>query len=207
MKYVYKVKSGVALSDTRGRCKVIDDSCMQEVVGELSGPISTRKCNVLDLLNNAAKKTNVNQGQAASLCKNISRRSIGRYMKAYDLCSQVVEETTDARFAAVHDIYNAIIFAVMNEAIAKQCKPQLIINYDATQFKVGYTSDKKVECVILESERYMRKKVRKLAGDKGITSYFIKWFAMINAFGNTSDPVFIVADKNMKEDIIYTYYS
>ena len=52
-----------------------------------------------------------------------------------------MEETTDARFAAVHDIYNAITFAVMNEAIAKQCKPQQIINYDATQFKVGYTSD------------------------------------------------------------------
>ena len=69
MKYVSKVKSGFALSDTKGRCKVIDDSCMQEVVGVLSGPISTRKCNVLDLLNNAAKKTNVNQGKVESLCK------------------------------------------------------------------------------------------------------------------------------------------
>ena len=52
------------------------------------------------------------------------------------------------------------------------------------------------------SEIYMHKRVRKLAGDKGITSYFIKWFAVINAFGNTSDPVFIVADNNMKENII-----
>ena len=47
----------------------------------------------------------------------------------------------------------------------------------------------------------MQKKALK-SDNQGITSYFIKFFCMVNAFGNTADPVFIVADDKMNEDEI-----
>ena len=111
-----------------------------------------------------------------------------------------MEPYTDARYNVVFDIYNAISFSCMHKMMTDICEPQLIINYDATQYKVGYESGKLVSSWH-KSERFMQKKALK-SDNQGITSYFIKYFCMINAFGNTADPVFIVADDKMNEDEI-----
>ena len=97
------------------------------------------------------------------------------------------------------DIYNAISFAVMNHAIVPLCQPHLIINYDATQYKVGYDDGKQVLSILPESESHIQKKARKIKEKKGITAYFKKYMCMVNAFGNTSNPVFLIADDKMSE--------
>jgi hypothetical protein len=54
---------------------------------------------------------------------------------------------TDARYEACMDIYNAITFAAMNHGIVPLCQPQLILNFDATQYKVEYVYGKLVAII------------------------------------------------------------
>ena len=56
------------------------------------------------------------------------------------------------------DIYNAISFAVMNHVMVPLCQPHLIINYDATQYKVGYDDGKQVLSILPESESHIQKR-------------------------------------------------
>lgn len=106
------------MSDTLGRTNVIDDTAMETVLTKLSGPIATRKEDFENLMFDAAKDTAVRRGRAKTLVKKPSARTIKRYRIKNKLIFQNVEEITDARYKAVFDIYNAITFAVMNQAIA-----------------------------------------------------------------------------------------
>jgi len=94
--------------------------------------------------------------ESSSLTKMLSC-TIDRILQDNDMVKLYVVETTDARYNTVNDIFNAISFAVMYTAIVSPCKPQLIINYDATQFKVGYEANRMKECVVLQSGRYNKK--------------------------------------------------
>ena len=121
-----------------------------------------------------------------------------------------VEEIPDAG-QVVYDIYNVIstfnlvleallYYAAMNHVLVPLCKPQLILNYDATQFRVGYGNHGSVKVVIPDIEKNMKYNVMKRTDNRGITSYYIKCMSLISAFG--LEPVFLVADSNMsKEDI------
>ena len=40
---------------------------------------------------------------------------------------------------------------------------------------------------------------RKIKEKKGITAHFIKYMCVVNAFGNTSNPVFLITDDKMSE--------
>ena len=80
----------------------------------------------------------INQGRSPSFAKMPSDRTIQKFIIKNDLMRQNVEPVTNARHKAVNDIFNAISFAVMNQTIVPLCEPQLIINYDATQYQVGY---------------------------------------------------------------------
>ena len=65
---------------------------------------------------------------------------------------------------------------------------------------MGYDCDKMVE--IICSDKNIKKKALKKPDNKGITAYFIKYCCVITAAGCASDPVYLVADANMSEDVI-----
>ena len=72
----------------------------------------------------------------------------------------------------------------MNYLIVHLCQPHLIINYNATQYKVGYDDqkqNKKVSSILPESESRTHKKARKVTEKNGITGCFIKSIYMIVA--------------------------
>ena len=90
-----------------------------------------------------------------------SDRTIQKFIIKNDLMRQNVEPVTNARHKAVNDILNAISFAVMNQTIVPLCEPQLIINYDATQYQVGYHANELIECIVLRSEKYKKKSIQR----------------------------------------------
>ena len=55
---------------------------------------------------------------------------------------------------------------------------------------------------IICSDKNIKKKALKKPDNKGITAYFIKYCCVITAAGCASDPVYLVADANMSEDVI-----
>ena len=180
---------------------MIDDESLSKVIHTLSAPISTRPEDFASSLHVAAQETKARQGVSILSAKSCSRRKI-RIKVDNQLMMKNVEETPDTRQVAVYDIYNAISYAAMNHVLVPLCKPQLILNYDATQFRVGYGTNGCVSVVIPETEKNMKHKVMKRKDNKGITAYYIKYMCLISAFGFISEPVFLVADSNMsKEDI------
>jgi hypothetical protein len=74
----------------------------------------------------------------------------------------------------------------MNYAIVPLCDPKLIINYDASQYEVGYDGDKLTSCVLIKDDDSKTQKTRKDKGQQGLTSYFIKWFCLITAYWTIS---------------------
>ena len=120
------------------------------------------------------------------------------------------EKTTDARAIAVPDIRNAVSFAAMNSYMVQSMhvNPRLILNADASQFKVGNDCKQQVEIKYIETERSKLKgpkKSKPSAPDKGITSFFIKYFLLMSAFGDQADPIFVLADESMDENDIDVY--
>jgi len=61
--------------------------------------------------------------------------------------------------------------------------------------------DNQVGCVICAPENYLHKNAHKIVRDKG-NCMFITWFTMITASGQSSDPVFLIADSSMGDEII-----
>ncbi|KAJ1394977.1 hypothetical protein B484DRAFT_439069, partial [Ochromonadaceae sp. CCMP2298] len=106
------------------------------------------------------------------------------------------EVTTTARALAIEDVRNALSFCVMNCCCVPLTTPQLIINVDATQFTVG---DRKAEPtkVVYTGKRPKQLKAEPTKGQSGLTAYFIKYYATINAAGDQARSVYIIADDNM----------
>ena len=200
--YVHRFRNGQAFSENGGRAPCIDESSKIKLLESISGPICSNTPQFESNVMVAVEQSLINQGRSPSLAKMPSNRTIQKFIIKNDLMRQNVEPVTNARHKAVNDIFNAISFAVMNQTIVPLCEPQLIINYDATQYQVGYHANELIECIVLRSEKYKKKKVFKDPLNQGITAYFIKWMCVINACGETSDIVFLVADSSMDDTVI-----
>ena len=112
------------------------------------------------------------------------------------------EETTDARAAAVADKRNSFAFAAMSSLVSQIVKRALILNADATQYTVGYDSKSKVKVKYIEKINGAPLKVLPVKDNNGGVLFTIKYYLLIGAAGEQSDPIFIIADDNMgPEDI------
>ena len=199
----------IVLSSGPGRPKLFDEGDyvkIREIVshrknrkGTLIQPAELRR-----RMTTIAKKTAERHGKAKSSVEFISERTYRRVLEEVGATEANGEKTTDARAAACSDIRNTVSNMAMNLTIIPQCEPDLILNSDATQFRVGYDCNKKVKVVFIKEEQGdSAKKAAADKTDKGITAYFIKFYLLINAAGCQSDPVFVIADSTMPEDVIH----
>jgi hypothetical protein len=106
------------------------------------------------------------------------------------------ELTTTARARACEDVRNSLSFAVMNACCVPLSTPELIINVNATQFTCG---DKATQptTVVYTGKRPKQLKTEPTGGSQGLTNYFIKYYATINAAGDQARSIYILADDNM----------
>jgi hypothetical protein len=77
----------------------------------------------------------------------------------------------------------------------------LILNFDATQFTVGYDSNKKIEVKSIGKQDDGPLKVLPNKQNAGIVKFSIKYFLLMSACGFTSDPVLIVNKIKEKENL------
>ena len=75
----------------------------------------------------------------------MSRRARGRVEEKLAIKTGNAETVTNARAIATADIRNAVSYALMNMLMTLLVSPYRILNADATQHKVGYDSDKKIQ--------------------------------------------------------------
>jgi hypothetical protein len=205
-KWMNKSKFGKYLHEDNGRPRLLDDDATDKLLSSVSGPMATPTSTFKTKYLECIQDTNERRGKSRSLAKLPDNKTIKSFINENNLAKQNIEEITDARYAATFDVYNAISYAAMNYFVVPLSNPHLIINYDATQYKVGYNQDGAVECVVMKSDLSNKKKVFKTLGDKGLVSYFIKWFCVINASGQNSSPVFLIADSSMEPEDIDVHF-
>ena len=80
----------------------------------------------------------------------------------------------------------------------------LIVNIDASQFKVGNSSDGRVEVkYIVDGGGPAGSK--SVPDNSSIVAYFIKYFLLIIPDGSSGPPVYVIANSNTPIDKIYCY--
>jgi len=109
--------------------------------------VQLREKKIWGIMFKSIQNTCTDRDQLSIQAKMSHKTAINKFINNRHLFRQQAEESTDARHIAVYDIYNTITFTAMNHIVVPQCKPELIINFDATQFQVGYDCDKMVEII------------------------------------------------------------
>lgn len=203
-KYAYRVRRGLQFRKTRGKPPLLEKDDEIELTTWLK---NLRYCSRSDAFRKRfleiALSRHIARGHSPLLFRKPSAKAIAKYEEKMGIMTKNAEATTNARAEAVADLQNAISFAAMNYGIVPYVLPQLIVNCDATQFTVGSESGRKIQVKVLtKSECY---KVLPDESNKGITAYFIKYYLIMNAYGQISHPIFVVADETMAEDTIDVY--
>jgi hypothetical protein len=130
----------------------------------------------------------------------ISKRSLERTKKLFEVREGDAEVSTAARDKALADPRNALSFATMNACCVPLSTPELIINVDATQFTCGDTKARGTKAAFV-GKHPRNVKVKAIKSDC-LTSYFIKYYATNNAAGGQARPIYILADHEMRDQEI-----
>jgi hypothetical protein len=150
--WVRILSRGASLSCSGGRPALIGSSDQAVIMALTSVDGVQRRFDefedaVHDLLKTKAE-------QAGKIFKKPSKKTMQAICVKHGIAIKPAETTTDARLMAVRDICNFITFAAMNYAFVVTMKihPALIVNIDATQFKVGSDSSGAVFVVVSEED-------------------------------------------------------
>ena len=146
-----------------------------------------------------------------ALVSTPSRRTMGRIDRAIGARIAVAEVTTNARAEACADIRNFVSFAAA-AFLMRFVSRYLTFNADCTQFHItgAGTAKETVHYIPEEDENGKVKRahhqvVPKKGESQDLTSFFVKWFAIVNAGGQSGTPVFIVSDPGMKDGDFQPY--
>lgn len=158
------------------------------------------------MVDKAASETDVRRG-GNGLNVSVSKRTAKKMLKDMNASIEKGQKTTKARHRESKDIRNFIGMAIMNEACAKDKPPQMIGNYDATQFVVSVKNE---ELLITIKREHLNGSVDDgnlpmTSVDDSALSFGIKWMMTANAIGHLGDDVFLVNDPNMNPEDFHAY--
>jgi hypothetical protein len=204
-RYARNLKKGVIPQDNSGRPPVFSPEAIKVISDKLTNSkYEMRTSNYQNFLNEQAKNTSSSRNKSISQVAPVSKRTIGRLEKKINILTSNGEITTDSRAVAISDIRNAVSFAAMNLSMEPYVNPLLILNADATQFPVGNDIKNSLSIKYI-GHKITPKKILPNNKNSRITKFFIKYFCLISAAGYICNPIFIIQDKHMKEELIDVY--
>ena len=198
---VYKVNNDSYITGVNGRRRAVADwqfeQIKQHIVENMIEETQLTSAEMDDAFNLAAIHNNtIRPGE--SLSKN-TLTALRKRLKATEVIARLLKPT---REAAESDPRNFVSLAVAYKVLHKDVDPQLIFNFDATQFKVATKQGK----VIIIREELPKGKQVKTKADQGVgMAFFVKYFAIANAAGILGPPVLLVQDKNLDSEAFYHY--
>jgi hypothetical protein len=202
-KIVKQSRDGHFFQIGAGRPIKIDETGMEHIKYHINSakinknPI--KEDTLIKLIHDGACITAENRGKH-SVNVDISRTTAWRFAKAVKISKEQGQATTTARYREGKDIRNFLSMAAMNEAFSKNKLPQMIGNFDSTQFIIS--NKNKQLCITIKNNN----------DDDPVTNVedanldqAIKWFMICNANGNLGPDVFLVANPDMdKEEFTHT---
>lgn len=224
--WVYNAKKQGRLQDSTGRPRYLPLMDLPKVRRAVrSGDLRPRR-EVVEKIIMDLHKENVQQFSASNLPITVqppSKRTFDRILNDSNVNSGGAELTTNARTLACNDKRNAVALAAGCHAMIPLVNYNLIINMDATQFKVGfnskqtikvfYVADDESDDAVLDPDIELgHKRPRQLKaapqpsdGTGGLTCLFIKYMLIMSAGGKVCCPVYILADDSLDKEEFYHY--
>ena len=203
-KYAEHVLKGITLHDGGGAPPKFDSMSRETITKMLGGEkriqVSAEDAKII--YKDEQMATASRRNQAVSQQTSPDKRTITKLEADLNIKSYRAEETTDAREIACANVRNTVSTLVQfNSGSILSPHGALQGNFDSTTVQVGDKSlDPKRRAKMIGGVQQNKSiKVKKRNGQAGITAYFIKLYAAINAIGGYGELVYCLADANMKE--------
>lgn len=219
--YFLLIHQGIrTLHDRGGRPNSIDQESLQELLRftkqseSEQHSLSKKRFRDKFLAEMVASKKRRGEGGSAKAC---CRKTVGNYRKQY--CNEVpCQLKTEARIKAEADPRNALSMISMALAFCedKADNPEMIFNWDATQFTIEYDHPTKTS-IVIKPERANDELIdgidipnhgsKKTVTDSssGKLGFAVKLYHFHHADGICAPPVFVIADAAMDESSLDVY--
>jgi hypothetical protein len=208
--YARKIKSGLTFMDGGGRPPAIFPEAKNAVIAAVAkGSYATETTVFRELIQDCVNEDLRRRGIDPTCMPNVSYSSVLRFEQQIEVQTGQAELTTAARAEATDSVRNLISHAVQThfQTVTRNVPRGKILNADGTTFTVGYNQDK-VEVKILRKNRDAKHKVMQVIakrGDADVAMFTIKYYALIGAYGNIFDPIFILQDESMNAEAMDLY--
>jgi hypothetical protein len=155
---------------------------------------------VQEIVRKAANDTRKRRGKP-KLRKKVGKTCLKKALKAVGAKKRVAQQKTNARIIAESDPRNFISMFSFASAFSSDLPPEMIFNWDATQFEVGGDAKEcKVWIVGEENDGIRKGRQAVTKRSKGKLNMSIKLYHLHNAAGYCGIPVFVVACASLKAD-------
>jgi predicted transcriptional regulator len=196
-KILVVIERGGDMVCERGRPKLISSRCGEEIKEEIKSAILHKSAKttveLTTLFNEKAIKTDESMGKnGLNKLQGMSKRTERNYRKQLCLPTVQGQTTTEARKLASLDIRNFISMATMNEVLGENLGYHCMGNLDATQFRLQFKNKAKLvsieKCTIPVTRT-----------EESTLDLFIKQFFLVSAAGFSAPPLYVLAEKSIKE--------
>jgi hypothetical protein len=157
------------------------------------------KSNTIRLIQDEAVMTDKRRGETG-LTSTIHPQTVAKILVNLNATVEKGQVMSNARHKEMKDIRNMVSMAVMNEAYAKFKPPQLIGNFDGTQFIMSGTNEELLVTIKgkTSTDNYDHLPLTIVQDSK--LSQAVKWIMLGNANGNLSEDIFLISDTDMDEN-------
>jgi hypothetical protein len=208
---LYKYKTNGTVKSLSGRRCVLSGADMLALDEVLEGKkLSITKEKFVEKVNEMATQTHQSTHTGSKnaqfgFTKPVSRRTVGRIIDKLDAREGNAEVWSDARLKACSDKRNAVAFAVANTIMVPTTHMALCINADGTSVNTGKILGDKEKVVYKGERKQLKTKDSHRKG--GGMGFFIKYYMIAGAGGETVEPIFVFQDDNMPAGEIDWYES
>ena len=204
--WVRHSKTGMMVHARKGRPSALDEISTANMLAHVNtgDGYHCTSTSFKEMFNKEKVATAKRYGIASCYTISAAKSTIQRFEHLHGIEDRNGETTTNARAVACQDLVNAVGFAALTQYMVNErgTHPALIVNADATQFKVGGNDDQSVKVKYPKEGKGVTTafKTRDLVESEGLVSYFIKYLGLMSAVGVLASPVYIAADKNMEPE-------
>lgn len=125
-----------------------------------------------------------------------SKSTLGRLKRVIKVTKRAVQLKTPARVVAEADPRNAYTMYVMVQALCQDLDPNMIFNFDNTQYVIDKDASGRFVCVKTEKNGPLT------AEGTGKLGLAVKSYHLHNANGYSSEMVIVIADDSMDENAL-----
>lgn len=185
--------------DHGGHPELLDEPAKKKVKLELESKVLAQKCpdrhEVSAALGAAAGET-LNRRHIGHGTVAISETSRRNFEKEFDLSFRKTQFKTEARTIAEADLRNVLSMVALAYAFSENLLPNMIFNWDATQYTVRGDPDVEKLCIKGGGGTHLPT----VSESNGKLDILIKYWHYHNAAGELSPSVFIISDDSLSED-------